>query len=56
MRLNTEDSQHRSGDQDGLDRRSCAWRDAVGSGFATGATQDLLDIVSRQARWGYCPA
>lgn len=38
----------------GPHRQSCAWRDAIGTGFATGASQRVLDIVSSQIRQGYC--
>ena len=38
----------------GLDRRSCVWRDAIGTGFATGASPRVLDLVSSRAGQGYC--
>jgi hypothetical protein len=31
-----------------LDRRSDAWRDAIGPGYVTGVTQGVLDLISRQ--------
>jgi hypothetical protein len=39
----------------GLDQRSCAWSDAIGSGYVTGPTERMLDSVSHQAQDGYCP-
>jgi len=38
----------------GLDRRSCAWLDAVGSGYVTGSTERVLQLVSHQTQGGYC--
>lgn len=39
----------------GLDRRSCAWLDAVGSGYVTGPTERVLQLVSHQTQSSYCP-
>jgi hypothetical protein len=38
----------------GLDRVSCAWRDAVGPGYAVGVTQDVAVTLSRLGSAGYC--
>ena len=52
--MNAAESQSSKQVAMGLGRRSCAWSDAVGSGFATGPTQDVLDVVSSAAKHRYC--
>jgi hypothetical protein len=52
--MNVTETHTRKLEPSGLDRRSCAWRDAVGTGYATGPTEHMLEFVTRQARGSYC--
>jgi hypothetical protein len=38
----------------GLDRLSCAWRDAVGPGYVVGVTQDIAATLSVLDSAAYC--
>lgn len=38
----------------GMDRSSCAWRDALGPGYVGAMSSGVLSVVSRAAERGYC--
>lgn len=55
--MNSETSQIQVNDQrrrSGLDRSSCAWRDAVGPGFVVGVSGAVLQRTVDLAGLGYC--
>lgn len=38
----------------GIDRVSCAWRDAVGPGYVVGVTEGVARVVSELGSSRYC--